>query len=151
MADVPEPEEWIQRPWAEEPFATWTYEAPAVMCMGCRYVTPSSAKGLRCPICGGISWFATTRQVSERIPTKEFRKLKVKSGPGHPAWEGKDGEKRQHDGSWASVHQVIDRRGNRYREQVIRDDGTVVKDEDVPLTEHRDHGSACPDRRKPQS
>jgi hypothetical protein len=148
--DLPEPEEWIQRPWAEEPFATWTYASPVLACMACRYVTPSSGNHLRCPICGGTSWFATTRQVSTRIPTKEFRTLSVKTGPGNPAWKGKDGEVPQSDGTWASVHQVVDRIGYRYRKRVVRDDGTVVKDEDEPLQEHRDRGDARPDRRTPK-
>jgi hypothetical protein len=145
---LPEPEDWIQRPWAEEPFATWTRDAPALMCMGCRYVTPSSGVGLRCPLCGGESWFVTTRRVSERIPTKEFRTLSIRRGLGPPLWKGKDGEQRQSDGTWASVHQVVDRSTHRYRKQVVRDDGTVVRDVDEPLQEHRDRGDARPDRRK---
>ena len=68
--------------------------------------------------------------------------------PWPPLWKGKDGEQRQSDGTWASVHQVVDRSTHRYRKQVVRDDGTVVRDVDEPLQEHRDRGDARPDRRK---
>jgi hypothetical protein len=40
--DLPDPDEWIQRRWAEEPFVTWTYDSPVLICMACRNASPAA-------------------------------------------------------------------------------------------------------------
>lgn len=51
-------------------------------------------------------------------------------------------------GTWSKRLRVFDRRGDRYRERIEAEDGTVTRDVDVPLSEHRGHGS---DRSQPKA
>lgn len=50
--------------------------------------------------------------------------------------------------TWSDVTRVIDRRNDRYVERIVDADGNVVRDVDVPLSEHRGHGS---DRSQPKA
>ena len=43
--------------------------------------------------------------------------------------------------TWRKRRRTIDRENDRYVEQVTDHEGVVVRDVDVPLSEHRGHGS----------
>ena len=46
-------------------------------------------------------------------------------------------------GRWSKLTWVIDRVAKRYRKLIVDSEtGEVLRDEDKPLPEHRDHGSA---------
>jgi hypothetical protein len=64
--------------------------------------------------------------------------------------EGKSGEEFHHDTQrWTVVSRAIDRDNDRY-DEVITDavTGEVLREIHEPLSQHRDHGSARPDRRQ---
>jgi len=46
------------------------------------------------------------------------------------------------DGRAVTAWRRIDRRRNVYRERVVRDDGTVIHEQEEPLVAHIGHGSA---------
>jgi hypothetical protein len=55
--------------------------------------------------------------------------------------EGDSLEKRT--GKWNWLSWVIDRVNNRYQKRIIDGEtGAILRDDDKPLSEHRDHGSA---------
>jgi hypothetical protein len=68
--------------------------------------------------------------------------LQGQAGNKEPVLEGKSGESRSADGTWAERERAVDRENNRYREKVTLASGEVVQDVDGPLDEHRGHGSA---------
>jgi len=51
-------------------------------------------------------------------------------------------------GRWRHLLRLIDRRNNRYVERITEHDGTVAREVDGPLTEHRGHGA---DRSQPKT
>ena len=56
--------------------------------------------------------------------------------------EMKSGEDFHRDsGRWRHLWRLIDRRNDRYVERITEPDGTVVREVEVPLTEHRGHGA----------
>ncbi len=56
-----------------------------------------------------------------------------RGGKGQPAVEGKTGAPQSDDRTWAQIEQVVDREQKRYHKQVVREDGTIVKDYDGPI------------------
>lgn len=63
-------------------------------------------------------------------------------GKGRRFLESKSGDFPSADGTWSHVIQVVNRRTNRYRKFVRLADGTITRDDDKPLDQHRGHGSA---------
>ena len=55
------------------------------------------------------------------------------------------GDDQSADGSWVKKDRIEDRERDRYYEHVVAEDGTVLRHEDEPLSEHRGHGSDRPD------
>jgi hypothetical protein len=46
-------------------------------------------------------------------------------------------------GRWSFIHQLIDRRNNRYRKKIVDEEsGAVLRDDDGKLTDHQGFGSA---------
>lgn len=64
-------------------------------------------------------------------------------GTRKPFIEGKWGEDLHRlSGVWHRLRRVIDRENSRYVEKIEAPDGTIVRDVDEPLSDHRGHGSA---------
>lgn len=102
-----------------------------------------------CPSCGeGAVKFAvtlSTQVVMRSAVTAKARRPGVKQ----PIVEVKIGDDlHRMSGTWSQVSRFVDRVEDRYRERVIDADGKVVREVDVPLSEHRGHGS---DKSQPKS
>lgn len=66
-----------------------------------------------------------------------------RDGKKRPFIEGKWGDDLHRlSGVWNRLRRVIDRENDRYVEKIEAPDGTVLRDVDEPLPEHRGHGSA---------
>ena len=50
----------------------------------------------------------------------------------------------RNSGRWRHLWRLIDRRNDRYVERITEQDGTVVRDVDSALSEHRGHGTDQP-------
>lgn len=87
---------------------------------------------------------------SDEVHVHERIDLKVKEGGrSKPVLELRQGDDEHRDsGVWHTIRRVIDRRGNRYEERVVRPDGVVLRDISIPLDEHKGHGS---DTTRPKS
>jgi len=103
-----------------------------------------------CPICGsmrkdvrvGASGSVTPRG---RLKTKQKRPgFRGSSGRRRAVSEGVFGDERSADGSWVHKEWYINREQDLYRELVVAEDGTVLRDVEEPLSEHRGHGSDRP-------
>jgi hypothetical protein len=69
---------------------------------------------------------------------------------GRPYAIVKNGDELSHDeGRWIDRYRSIDREADRY-DEVIRDKATgeIIREVHQPLSQHRDRGSARPNRRK---
>jgi hypothetical protein len=76
-------------------------------------------------------------EIHERADVKARR-----AGVGRPFLEQRVGDDfHRASGTWRRIRRVIDREKNRYVETVTDAGGQVVRDVDVPLDEHRGHGS----------
>lgn len=125
-------------PYAENPRA----------CGECRGDLRDRGSGpVQCRTCGAIllipdprpgelltTTLAPCDDSGRRLPKRKRRGIQIREG-----W------KAQQDGYVAKVFRVIDRVGDRYREEVRRE-GVVVHSVDEPLTSHRGHGSATAKR-----
>jgi hypothetical protein len=95
-----------------------------------------------CPACGSIGRLVRVH-AGEELHIHERLDLKVKEdGRGRPVLEVRQGDDQHRaSGVWHTIRRVIDRRGNRYEERVVRQDEIVVRDISVPLDKHRGHGN----------
>lgn len=106
-------------------------------------------RGRPCPTCGSLARLVRV-YATEEMHAHERVDLRVKEGGrGKPVLELRQGDD-QHRGSgvWHAIRRVIDRRGDRYEERVVRPDGVIFRDISVPLDEHRGHRS---DTSRPKS
>jgi hypothetical protein len=109
--------------------------------------TASSARAGERPGCAtcGADGIKVNVLVQETITMHERVDLKARhEGQGRPFIEQRVGDDlHRASGTWSKVRRVIDRvvpGQYRYIEHVIDHKGTVVRDIDVPLSEHRGHG-----------
>ena len=123
--------------------------AKAVYCGGCQRALIEAAdlprsQRVPCPECG-----STLRRFSVHLQSEgrghSTLALKAKSpGMRKPFLELKQGDDLHRvTGLWSSLLRVIDRRRNRYQEQIVDiESGEILRNVDEPLTDHRGRGSA---------
>jgi len=131
-------------------------EATSVTCNNCGKLHDPSAVDLvmagtrvPCTRCGSEA-VKVDVHVTDTITMRDSLDLKAKRpGMKRPFIEQRVGhEQRRDSGRWSKIRRVIDRENDRYIEHITDDDGNVVRDVDVPLSEHRGHGS---DRSQPKA
>lgn len=104
---------------------------------------------LPCTRCGSHA-VKVDMHVAETITLHERLDLKAKRlGSKRPFMEQRVGDdQNRKSGRWSKIHRLIDRENDRYVEHIADEEGIVVRDVDVPLSEHRGHGS---DRSRPKT
>jgi hypothetical protein len=120
------------------------------VCCGCcgevldESCTLSLVNRAPCPMCGSLSRKYDV-QVTATVVVRSKLGLKQKRpGVKKPIYEQVSGDDlHRKTGLWSRLLRVIDRLGNRYREEIFNSDtGEILRSVDEPLTEHRDRGSA---------
>jgi predicted RNA-binding Zn-ribbon protein involved in translation (DUF1610 family) len=89
--------------------------------------------------------------ITDTLTLREGFGFKAKrQGRGKPYIEGKSGDDlHRKTGKWMHLVRVIDRARNWYTERIIDPEtGTVIRNCEEPLTDHRERGSA---KKKPKS
>lgn len=87
---------------------------------------------------------------TETITVRERLDLKAKRpGMKRPFQELRQGDDfHRKSERWRKIRRLIDRDNNRYVEHIVDDKDNVVRDVDVPLSEHLGHGT---DRSHPKA
>jgi hypothetical protein len=122
-------------------------DVATVSCGECSHVLdepPGADPAVRtpCPRCGGL-----TRNFDQAVggTVTPHSTLAAKARPatgGKPYAEIRTGaDVHRASGTWSRLHRVIDRRHDHYLERIIAEDGSVVRDVDERLTDHRGHGA----------
>ena len=124
-------------------------EITSVECHSCREPhTPAAGdrivagKRVACTRCGSKNVKVKLR-VAEMITIRDSLDLKARR-PGfkRPVMEQRLGDDlHRASGRWRKIRRVFDRGNDRYIEHIVDDEGTTVRTIDVPLSEHRGHGS----------
>ena len=96
-----------------------------------------------CPVCGSMTQ-VTDQDLEATVTMRSHLAMSAKPPKGKPFMLQKVGDSFYRlTGRWHRLHQVIDRRGNRYYKRVEdAETGELVRLVDEPLPEHQGRGSA---------
>ncbi len=121
-----------------------------VTCAKCGTVIDPAGQPSSCPECGSGDRLigATDALVAElKEKAKSDKKRRGKKKAYEEVTIGDD--LHRDSGQWNRIEQVIDRDNDRYRKRITDAEGTILRDDDKPLSLHRGHGSAKYAKQKP--
>ncbi len=97
------------------------------------------AESYACPACGAVGSLHVSLTLGDTAEAHESIRTKGYSDQGKEFLDARSGDSYfRKDDEWHEIVQVVDRSSNRYVKRIVRKStGEVLRDDDGPLTEHR--------------